>query len=46
MAHSISDMLFNHIKAKSSIFNSHIIFVSDRNGSKKSPVKELYIMDF
>jgi TolB protein len=45
-AHKIADGLYQAIVGKKSIFNSKVIFVSDRNGTRKKPVKELYSMDF
>jgi len=44
--HKISDQLYQSVAGKKSIFRSKIIFVSDRNGTRKKPVKELYMMDF
>lgn len=46
VAHHISSMFFEKINSKPSIFKSKIFFVSDRNGTRRNPVKELYIMDF
>ena len=47
IGHAIAHKLYTRISGrKQSIFNSKIIFVSDRNGRRKKPVKELYIMDF
>lgn len=45
-AHGISDYIYQSIIKKKSIFQSKILFVSDKTGSKSSPRKELYIMDF
>lgn len=44
-AHKIADALYKAVTGKSSIFNSKIFFVSDRN-SGRDIEKELYIMDF
>lgn len=43
--HRLADALYKSITGKSSIFNSKIVFVSDRT-SRKQIEKELYIMDF
>lgn len=45
-AHDVADGIYSAITGDESIFESKILFVSDRNGSKNKPVKELYIMDF
>ena len=45
-AHTLADRLYRSITQKKSIFLSKIIFVSDRHGTRKRPVKELYMMDF
>ncbi len=45
-AHQLSDQMYTQITGKKSIFLSRIVFVSDRHGTRKNPVKELYIMDF
>jgi len=45
-AHEVADGIYRAIKGEDSIFKSQILFVSDRDGSKAQPVKELYIMDF
>lgn len=45
-AHRVADELFRQIVGKPSMFNSKIVFVSDRNSSKGNIVKELYMMDF
>ncbi len=45
-AHELTHNVYKEITEKDSIFLSKIIFVSDRHGSRKNPVKELYIMDF
>ncbi len=44
--HKISDGFYQAVAGKKSIFTSKFVFVSDRNGSRKNPVKELYQMDF
>jgi TolB protein len=44
--HRLADRVFRKITGKGSIFMSHILFVSDKDGSRRKPVKELYIMDF
>jgi len=44
--HKVADNIYNLITNKKSIFNSSIIFVSDRTSKKRKIVKELYIMDF
>ena len=46
IAHNISALIYAHLTGKESIFKSRIFFVSDRNGTKRKPVKELYVMDF
>ena len=45
-AHDFADLLYKGITEKESIFRSKILFVSDRHGTRKKPVKELYLMDF
>lgn len=46
-AHNIADSIYRAMTGKPSIFNSKIVFVSDRTTVKKSDIlKELYIMDF
>ncbi|ATH08809.1 hypothetical protein BIY24_12885 [Halobacteriovorax marinus] len=45
-AHRFSDTAYKKITGSDSIFNSKMIFVSDRHGNKQTPVKELYMMDF
>lgn len=45
-AHNISDKIFEAITSEKSIFNSKIVFVSDRTTRGKNLKKELYIMDF
>lgn len=44
--HQISDSIYRSITGKPSIFNSKIVFISDRTSSSKEKMKELYIMDF
>jgi TolB protein len=46
VAHQVADYIYQSIMKKRSIFQSKILFVSDRTGSRKNPKKELYIMDF
>ena len=43
--HQMADTIYQSMTGKPSIFNSKIVFVSDRN-SGKDIEKELYIMDF
>ncbi len=45
-AHRIADQIYRSITNKPSIFNSKIVFVSDRTSRGKETFKELYIMDF
>ena len=45
-AHQLSDRIYTRITGVKSMFLSQIVFVSDRHGTRKNPVKELYIMDF
>ncbi len=44
--HKIADEIYQKIVGKPSIFNSKIVFVSDRTSVGKDIRKELYIMDF
>lgn len=44
--HRMADAIYRSITGKSSIFNSKIVFVSDRTTKNKDVEKELYIMDF
>jgi len=44
-SHTVADAIYRGITGKPSIFNSKIVFVSDRLSSKEIN-KELYIMDF
>ncbi|WPU64457.1 TolB family protein [Peredibacter starrii] len=46
MGHQISDAIYRSITGKASIFNSKIVFVSDRTTKGRDIEKELYIMDF
>lgn len=46
VAHQVADYIYQSIMGKRSIFQSKILFVSDRTGTRKNPKKELYIMDF
>ncbi len=45
-SHQIADQIYRAVTGKPSIFNSKIVFVSDRSSTKKETMKELYIMDF
>lgn len=45
-AHSVSNSIYKAITGKNSIFNSKIVFVSDRTSNKKEIRKEIYVMDF
>ncbi len=45
-AHQIADAIYRSITGKSSIFNSKIVFLSDRTTKGRNIEKELYIMDF
>jgi TolB protein len=44
--HSLANSLYRAITDKDSIFESKIIFVSDKNSRPGQYIKELYIMDF
>ena len=45
--HSVAHEIYTRMTGRRrSIFKSKILFVSDRTGRRKKPVKELYIMDF
>lgn len=46
VAHEIADKIYRSVTGKPSIFNSKIVFLSDRGTSGKNTIKELYIMDF
>lgn len=45
-AHNIANSMYRYVTNKDSIFNSKILFVSDRPSIGKKQIKELYIMDF
>jgi TolB protein len=46
-AHAIADSIYRAMTGKPSIFNSKIVFVSDRTTTNRNDIqKELYIMDF
>jgi TolB protein len=46
-AHAIADSIYRSMTGKPSIFNSKIVFVSDRTTTNKNDIqKELYLMDF
>jgi TolB protein len=45
-AHNLADMIYRSITGKPSIFNSKIVFVSDRATFGRDTIKELYLMDF
>jgi len=45
-SHQIADGLYRAVTGKPSIFNSKIVFVSDRATFGKDTIKELYLMDF
>jgi TolB protein len=44
--HQVSDSIYRSITGKASIFNSKIVFISDRTSTPKEKLKELFIMDF
>ncbi len=46
IAHKFAHVAYKKITGEDSIFNSKMIFVSDRHGTRAEPVKELYMMDF
>lgn len=46
MGHQIADGIYRSITGKPSIFNSKIVFVSDRSSTSKEILKEIYLMDF
>lgn len=46
LAHELADQVYRAHTGKDSVFKTKITFVSDRTGTRKNPVKELYIMDF
>ncbi|MBA2405946.1 MAG: PD40 domain-containing protein, partial [Bdellovibrionales bacterium] len=45
-SHQIADAIYRSVTGKASIFNSKIVFISDRGTHGKDTIKELYIMDF
>ena len=45
-AHNTSNSIYKAITGNESIFNSKIVFVSDRTSNRKDTRKEIYIMDF
>lgn len=45
-AHDIADSIYRSITGVPSIFNSKLVFISDRTTKNKDILKELYIMDF
>jgi len=45
-AHEAADVLYQKLMGKQSIFRSKVVFVSDRDSTSNTDVKELYIMDF
>ncbi len=45
-AHRVSDKIYESMTGNKSIFNSKIVFVSDRTSNGRNTKKELYIMDF
>lgn len=44
--HEIANNIYKTIVGKDSIFNSKIVFISDRNSRGRKTVKEVYMMDF
>lgn len=46
MGHDFAEEFYKSVTGKSSIFQSRIAFVSDRNSRGKKTVKEIYVMDF
>ena len=44
--HQLADGIYRSVTGKPSIFNSKIVFVSDRATFGRDTIKELYIMDF
>jgi TolB protein len=44
--HHLADLAFQKMTGKTSIFNSKIVFVSDRNSKNGRTIKEVYLMDF
>ena len=45
-AHTVANRIYRRITGKDSIFNSKIVFVSDRTSRGRDTRKEIYIMDF
>lgn len=45
-AHQVADAIYRSITGKPSIFNSKIVFISDRTTRGKNITKEIYVMDF
>jgi len=45
-AHQIADGIYRAVTGKPSVFNSKIVFISDRGTHGKDTIKELYLMDF
>lgn len=45
-SHQIADGIYRAVTGKPSIFNSKIVFVSDRGTQGKDTIKELFLMDF
>jgi TolB protein len=45
-SHALADTFYRSLTGKKSIFESKIVFVSDRTSTKGKVRKELYIMDF
>lgn len=46
VAHEFSFQAYKEMTGEEGIFRSKIIFVTGRHGTRKVPVKELYMMDF
>lgn len=44
--HHLADLAYQKMAGKPSIFNSKIVFVSDRNSRPGRTIKEVYLMDF
>jgi TolB protein len=44
--HEIANNIYKQILGKDSIFNSKIVFISDRNTRGSKTIKEVYMMDF
>lgn len=45
-SHNLANRMYRRITGKDSIFNSKIVFVSDRSSKRHKSQKEIYIMDF